>query len=92
MSTYRQQVEEEIVAELRTWLDTVEEEYGPNYALEGYAFLAALGFTPEGEEPEPGQSFARSAIDFRCSDPRRWRQVGLLRQALRMTEEANGQD
>lgn len=86
MATYRQKVEDEIVADLRDWLDVIEEQYGPAFALENYAFVAAVGFTPEGEEPEDGESFARSAVGYRCSDARHWAQVGLLRQALMMAE------
>ena len=86
MSSYRQKLEEQIVGELREWLDTIEEEYGPTYALESYAFVGAIGFTPEGEEPEAGESFARSAVGYHCSDARHWAQVGLLRQALLMAE------
>lgn len=67
-------------------MHTIEERYGPTYALEGYAVVGAVGFTPEGEEPESGESFARSAVGCHCFDSRRWAQTGLLRQALLMAE------
>ncbi len=86
MPTYREKLEEQVVLELHEWLDTVERQYGPNFALEAYAFVGAVGFTPEGEEPDDGESFARSAVGYHCSDSRAWAQVGLLRQALRMAE------
>ena len=91
MSTYCQKLEEQIVVELREWLDTMEGQYGPAYALESYAFVGAVGFTPEGEEPGPGESFARSAVGYHCSDSRQWAQLGLLRQAL-LIAEADGEE
>ena len=86
MSTYREKLEEQVTHDLREWLDGIEEAYGPNFALEAYAFVGAVGFTPEGEEPDTGESFARSAVGYHCSDSRHWAQVGLLRQALMMAE------
>ena len=86
MSTYRQKIEEELRADLSAWLDAIEENYGPQFALENYAFIGAVGFTPEGEEPASGESFARSAVGYQCSDARQWAQAGLLRQALLMAE------
>ena len=86
MATYRQKLEDEIIADLRGWLDVIEEQYGPIFALEAYSFVGAVGFTPEGDEPAAGDSFARSAVGFHCSDSRPWAQVGLLRQALLMAE------
>jgi hypothetical protein len=86
MTTYRAKIEEQIIKDLGEWLDTIEEQYGPAYALEAYAFVGAVGFTPEGEEPEAGASFARSAIGYHCSDSRAWAQVGILRGALEIAE------
>jgi hypothetical protein len=54
--------------------------------LENYAFLGAVGFPPPGDHPEEDESFARSAVGYRCSDSRHWAQVGLLRQALSIAE------
>jgi hypothetical protein len=34
MSTYRQKLEEQVVAELREWLDAMEDQYGPASAFE----------------------------------------------------------
>lgn len=79
-------MEEQVVRELRHWLDGLEERYGPKFALEAFAFVGAVGFTPEDEEPEEGESFARSAVGYHCSDSRHWAQVGLLREALLMAE------
>jgi hypothetical protein len=86
MTSYRQKLEEEIVADLRAWLDSIEEQYGPTFALETHAFVGAVGFTPAGEEPQDGDFFARSAVGYHCSDSRQWAQVGLLRKALLMAE------
>jgi hypothetical protein len=86
MTTYREKLEEQLIKELREWIDTIEERYGPTFGLENYAFVGAVGFTPPGEEPEEGESFARSAVGFHCSDSRHWAQVGLLRQALLIAE------
>jgi hypothetical protein len=91
MSTYRHKLEEQIIVELREWLDAIEEQYGPTFGLESYAFIGAVGFTPEGEEAEAGESFARSAVGYHCSDARHWAQIGLMRQAL-LIAEANGQE
>lgn len=44
-------------AELRQWLDAIEGRYGPTYALETFAFVGGVGFTPEGEEQESDESF-----------------------------------
>jgi hypothetical protein len=82
MTTYRQKLEEEIAADLRAWLDSIEEHYGPTFALENYAFVGAVGFTPPGEEPDDGDSFARSAVGYHCSDSRQWAQVGLFRKGF----------
>lgn len=90
MATYQQKLEDEIVAELRNWLRVLEERYGPSFALENYAFVGAIGFTPEGEEPEDGESFVQSAVSYHCSDGRPWAQVGLLRQALLTAESDDG--
>jgi hypothetical protein len=86
MSTYRAKLETQIIEELHEWLDTIEERFGPTFALEAYAFVGAIGFTPEGEEPDAGESFARSAVGYHCSDSRQWAQVGILRRALEMAE------
>jgi hypothetical protein len=86
MSTYREKLEVQILSEMREWLDGIEERYGPSFALEAYAFVGAVGFTPEGEEPGEGEAFARSAVGYHCSDSRHWAQVGILRQALLMAE------
>jgi hypothetical protein len=86
MATYRDKLEEQVVRELHQWLDDIEGQYGPNFALEAYAFIGAVGFTPDGEEPHEGESFARSAVGYHCSDSRHWAQVGLLREALLMAE------
>src|SRR4051794_26868459 len=86
VSTYRSKLEAQIVDELRQWLDDLDERYGPAYALEAYAFVGAVGFTPEGEEPIESDSFARSAVGYHCSDSRQWAQVGILRRALSMAE------
>ena len=86
MGTYRQKLEDEMVADLRRWLDVIEEQYGPAFALEAYSFVGAVGFTPESEEPDAGEMFTRSAVGYHCSDPRSWAQIGLLRQALLMAE------
>jgi hypothetical protein len=91
MSTYRQKLETQIVTELRQWLDGIEEHYGPTFALEAYAFVGAVGFTPDGEEVADDESFARSAVGYHCSDSRHWAQVGILRQALLMAE-SNDED
>jgi hypothetical protein len=79
-------LEEQIIAELREWLDAIEDRYGPSYALENYGFVGGVGFTPEGEEPDGGDSFGWSAVSFHFSDSRQWAQVGLLRKALLMAE------
>lgn len=86
MPTYREKLEEQVVRDLHQWLDDVERQYGPNFALEAYAFVGAVGFTPGGEEPDEGESVARSAVGYHCSDSRAWAQIGLLRQALLMAE------
>jgi hypothetical protein len=88
MSSYRAKLEAQMLADLREWLDGIEEHYGPTYALEVYAFVGAVGFTPDGEEPDDGESFARSAVGFRFSDSRQWAQVGILRQALSIVESS----
>jgi hypothetical protein len=86
MSTYRAKLEAQIVDELRRWLDALDERYGPAYALEAYAFIGAVGFTPEHEEPAEGESFAQSAVGYHFSDSREWAQVGILRRALSIAE------
>jgi hypothetical protein len=86
MTTYRQKLEEQVIRDLRGWLDEIEHRYGPNFGVEAYALVGAVGFTPDGEEPADGEPFARSAVGYRCSDRRHWAQVGLLRQALLMAE------
>jgi hypothetical protein len=88
MATYREKLEEQVMGELHQWLDEVEAQYGPNFALEAYAFVGAFGFTPDDEEPDENESFARSAVGYHCSDSRHWAQVGLLREAL-LTAESN---
>ena len=75
-----------MVADLRRWLDDIEEDYGPNFALESYAFVTAVGFTRAGEKAEAGESYARTAVGYYCSDSRGWVQVGLLRRALLIAE------
>ena len=86
MDTYRQKLEEQIIGELREWLDAIEERYGPAYALESYAFVGGVGFTPQGEEPDRDESFGWNSVSYRFSDSRSWVQVGLLRKALLMAE------
>jgi len=86
VSTYRAKLEAQIITELRQWLDGIETHYGPTFALEAYAFVGAVGFTPDGEEPDEGESFARSAVGYHCSDSRQWAQVGILRRALLTAE------
>lgn len=90
MSTYRAKLEAQIIDELRQWLDGIEERYGPAYALEAYAFVGAVGFTPDGEEADEGGSFSRSSVGYHCSDSRQWAQVGILRQALAIAESDDG--
>ncbi len=46
--SYREKIEAQITKELREWLDGIEERYGPNYEMEAYAFVGAVGFTPVG--------------------------------------------
>lgn len=86
MATYRENLEKQVARDMHEWLDGIEERYGPNFTLEAYAFVGAVGLTPEDEEPDEGESFARSAVGYHCSDSRHWAQVGLLQQALRMAE------
>jgi hypothetical protein len=86
MNTYRHKVEAEMIEHLRGWLDAIEEHYGPTFALEAYAFVGAIGFTPEGDEPEGNEPFARSAVGYHSSDSRHWAQIGMLRQALLLAE------
>jgi hypothetical protein len=75
-----------VIADLREWLDGIEERYGPNFAIEAYGFLGAVGFTPRGDEAPDDESFSDSAVGFWCSDGRHWAQVGLLRSALSSVE------
>ncbi len=86
MTTYRQKLEEQVIADLRGWLNEIEERYGPNFALEAYALVGAVGFTPDGETPAESEAFARSAVGYHFSDSRHWAQLGILRQALLMAE------
>ena len=86
MTTYREKLEVDLIAELRSWLDSVEDNYGPTFALEAYGFIGAVGFTPDGEEPADHDSFSRSAIGFHFSDSRQWAQIGILRKALEIAE------
>jgi hypothetical protein len=88
VSSYRTKIEAQMLTDLREWLDDIEENYGPAYVLEAYAFVGAVGFTPDDEEPaDDGDSFSRSAVGFYCSDSRAWAQVGILRRALTIAEE-----
>jgi hypothetical protein len=85
-SSYRAKLEAEMIEELRDWLDTIEDRYGPTFALDAFGFIGAVAFTPDGEEPDEGESYASTSVGYRLSDSRQWAQVGILRQALAVAE------
>jgi hypothetical protein len=86
MPTYRQKLEDEIVADIREKLDDIEEEYGPTFTMDYHAFVYAVSSPPTVEEVEAGESFPRVVVGFICSDSRGWMQAGLLRRALRIAD------
>jgi hypothetical protein len=61
-----------VIADAREWLDGIEERYGPNFAIEVYGFLGAVGFTQEGDDAPDDESFSDSAVGFWSSDGRHW--------------------
>jgi hypothetical protein len=83
---YREQIEDEMVALVRTWLDGAEEHYGRMPHFDVFGVVAAVSYTPDDEEPEEGEAFSRDSVAMRFSDQRQWVQVGVLRLALQLAE------
>lgn len=82
MSTYREELEAKIISDVRQWLDNNEEVYGPTYEVQGWAFLGAVNWTPEGGEAPADEAFSLAAVSSWFSDTNAWFKVGLLQMAL----------
>jgi len=86
MPSYREEVEAEIAALTRDFLDGVTEHYGTLPHIDIFGIIAAVNYTPDDAEPEDDQAFTHDAVSFRFSDQKPWVQVGVLRSALLLAE------
>jgi hypothetical protein len=87
MATYREQVEAEIAALTREFLDSAEEHYGGTLPhIDVFGLVGAVSYTPDESEPDDDQAFTHDAVTFRFSDQKPWVQIGVLRTALRLAE------
>jgi hypothetical protein len=87
MATYREQVEAEINALTREFLDSTTEHYGGTLPhIDVFGVVIAASYTPDDAELDDDQAFTHDSVGFRFSDQKPWVQVGVLRQALRLAE------
>ena len=86
MATYRDQIEAEIIALTREFLDSTEERYGTLPHIDVFGIVAAVSYTPIDAEPDDDQAFTHDAVGFRFSDQKPWVQIGVLRKALLLAE------
>lgn len=86
MATYREQIETEIIALTREFLDSTEERYGTLPHIDVFGVIVAVSYTPDEAEPDDDQVFTHDAVGFRFSDQKPWVQIGVLRKALLLAE------
>lgn len=93
MTTYRSLLETEMIAELRAWLDITEARHGPVFGVDAFAFVAAVSFTPIGDDfppigdDAPEGAYARRTISYRGSQCDRSVQLQMLREAVALLED-----
>ena len=81
MMSHREQLEREIAAQVGSWLDIADDEYGRGYEVKTWAFVFETEFPPTEEG-----GYAESQVGFTCSDTRGWIQAGLFRRAMLTAE------